>query len=366
MTTTQHKQFNFSPHPDFRLNGNPLNGKDLKLYAEECKLHGEAFEQEVGAFLTDFMSNSLEIEVFTSGSTGRPKQISLDKNKMINSAEATGAFFKLPEKTTALLCMPVSYIAGKMMLVRAMVLGWHIESAVPRSNPLDHILKRFDFCAVTPFQLDNSLNRTHLIKKMIVGGGKVSLRLQKRLQSLDTAIFETYGMTETITHVAAREINNPAKKNPPFRAMKDIKFAVDDRNCLSIQAPRLSDRAIQTNDIVELINERQFYWQGRYDRVINSGGVKIFPEQVERKLEAFFSKRFFITGLENDSLGERVVLFVEAEFSEETLSTIRKNIDEVADLEKFERPRKIYFVEKFEETHTGKIHRINTAQGKWD
>jgi O-succinylbenzoic acid--CoA ligase len=208
----------------------------------------------------------------------------------------------------------------------------------------------------------------HLIKKLIVGGGKVSARLEKRVQDLDTEIYETYGMTETITHVAARQINfskNQTEKIP-FRAMKKVKFEIDDRDCLIINAPKLSEEPIFTNDIVKLISHKKFFWKGRFDRVINSGGIKIFPEQVERKLEPFISRRFFITGLPHDSLGERVVLFIESDFSEDALKDLEDTISSAENLSKYQRPRKIYFVEKFEETHTGKIHRINTAQAKRD
>src|SRR5690606_8856327 len=129
--------------------------------------------------------------VKTSGSTGVPKKIKVRKEHMINSALATGKFFELPPKSTALMCLPANYIAGKMMLVRAMVLGWELDLVPPTSNPLDQVYKTYDFCAMTPFQLDNSLGRLHLIKKLIVGGGAVSSQLQKRVQGLKTKVYET-------------------------------------------------------------------------------------------------------------------------------------------------------------------------------
>mgnify|MGYP003147759610 FL=1 len=197
-------------HPDFRLNKRHFTNAELHLVAYSFIKEGEAFEEKVGSFLLEWIKPSKYVEVKTSGSTGTPKVIRIKKEHMINSAIATSRFFDLPEKTTALLCLPATYIAGKMMLVRAMVLGWQLDMVPPSSNPLDQVFKRYDFCAMTPFQLDNSVGRLHLIKKLIVGGGAVSPRLQKMVKEVSTKVYETYGMTETVTHIAAKRLN-PSK-----------------------------------------------------------------------------------------------------------------------------------------------------------
>lgn len=358
----------FTPHihEDFQLNKNQLNESGLIQLSTYYIQEGEPHEQEIGNFFLEWLDDKSFVEVHTSGSTGTPKVIKIEKEWMVNSAKATGKFFKLPEQTTALLCLPATYIAGKMMLVRAMVLGWHIENVPPKSNPLDQMYKRFDFCAMTPFQLDNSLARLHLISKLIVGGGAISLPLKQLVQGISTKIYETYGMTETVTHIAARRVNSKKskKKEIPFKVLPNVTVSIDDRGCLTIKAPGVSPDPITTNDIVELVTYKKFFWRGRIDHVINTGGIKIFPEQVERKLESIILHRFFITSLPDDALGEKVILFVEAPFSEESLKDLTEQIHKHKGLSKFEKPKKIYFVEKFEETHTGKIHRNHTLKAR--
>ncbi|HKL36736.1 MAG TPA: AMP-binding protein [Salegentibacter sp.] len=353
-------------HPDFRLNKQHFTNAELHLVAYSFIKEGEAFEEEIGSFLLDWIKPSKFVEVKTSGSTGKPKVIRIKKEHMINSAIATSHFFDLPEKTTALLCLPANYIAGKMMLVRAMVLGWQLDLVPPSANPLDQVFKRYDFCAMTPFQLDNSVGRLHLIKKLIVGGGAVSPRLQKMVKEVSTKVYETYGMTETVTHIAAKRLNpvKNKKKSRIFKVLPNITISQDDRGCLVIKAPKLSDEIIITNDVVEILTYKKFKWKGRLDNVINSGGIKLHPEQIEKKLSKIIDQRLFVMAMPDDSLGEKLVLFVEYDFSEELLEQLEQEINQLKSLEKYERPKKIYFIEKFEETHTGKIHRENTFKSK--
>ena len=353
-------------HPDFKLNGRSFEGKKLLSWAHVLQKNGEPHEAEIGGFLQEWLSRNELVEVKTSGSTGVPKPIKIRKKHMVNSALATGKFFKLPAGTTALLCLPASYIAGKMMLVRAMVLGWSLDTTPPKSNPLDQVYKRYDFCAMTPFQLDNSLSRLHLIKKLIVGGGALSCHIANMVQGIKTKVYETYGMTETVSHIAAKRVNpKKGKKGTlPFKVFPNVSITVDDRSCLMINAPKISEGTIVTNDIVEIITYKKFIWKGRIDNVINSGGIKIHPEEVEKKLQKIILRRFFITSLPDLALGEKLVLFVENEFSEENLDNLKAQISNLKSLGKYEVPKKIYFVEKFEETHTGKINRGNTLRGK--
>lgn len=329
-------------------------------------LEGEPYEAEIGKFLLEWLDNKDFVQMKTSGSTGTPKNIKVKKKHMVNSALATGKFFKLPEKTTALLCLPASYVAGKMMLVRAMLLGWHLDCVPPKANPLDQVFKRYDFCAMTPFQLDNSLSRLHLLKKLIVGGGAISVHLKNIVQGVETKIYETYGMTETVSHIAAMRVNPKKKKKQEwtFKVLPKVLISQDERGCLVINAPKIAEEAVVTNDVVELLTFKKFLWKGRIDNVINSGGIKIHPEQVEKKLQEILLSRFFITSLPDPSLGEKLVLFVEGEFSEENLVELKKKISSLESLHRYERPKKIYFIEKFEETPTGKINRKNTLRSK--
>lgn len=353
-------------HPDFKINKLHFSISDLRKVAYNYIKEGEHYEGLIGDFILDWVKPTPFLEVHTSGSTGKPKKIRLKKEHMINSALATGKFFELPAKSTVLMCLPANFIAGKMMIVRAMVLGWELDLVPPSSNPLDQVFKTYDFCAMTPFQLDNSIGRLHLIKKLIVGGGAVSPPLQDMVQDLDTKVYETFGMTETVSHIAAKRINPVKKKNKPipFKLMPDVGISTDKRGCLVVKAPKIAEGIITTNDVVEIETYKKFYWKGRLDNVINSGGIKLHPEEIELKLNHIINRRFFVTGMPDDALGEKLVLFVEADFSEELLSQLQEEIRDLETLDKYEVPKKIYLVQKFEETPNGKIHREHTVKSR--
>ncbi len=353
-------------HFSFKINKLHFSNEDLAKVAYNYIKEGEPHEGEIGDFLLDWLKPSKFIEVNTSGSTGKAKKIKVRKEHMINSALATGKFFELPAGSTALMCLPAKYIAGKMMLVRAMVLGWELDLVPPSSNPLDNLYKTYDFCAMTPFQLDNSISRLHLIKKLIVGGGAVSPNLQEMVQGLNTKVYETFGMTETVSHIAAKKLNTKKnkKKPAPFKVMPNVLISKDKRECLIINAPNISDEVLVTNDVVEILTYKKFLWKGRYDNVVNSGGIKLYPEDIERKLSGVIDGRFFLIGMPDDALGEKLVLFIEADFSEELLSELQEKVQSVKKLDKYEIPKKIYLIGKFEETPNGKIHRKNTLRSK--
>lgn len=353
-------------HPQFRLNKMHYSSEELASVAYNLIKEGEAYEARIGSFLLDWLNDKEYVVVKTSGSTGTPKKYRLRKEHMINSAMATGKFFDLPAGTTALHCLPANFIAGKMMLVRAMILGWDLDTVPPKASPLDQVFKLYDFSAMTPFQLDNSLSRLHVLRKLIVGGGAVSANLKRLVQGLGTKIYETYGMTETVSHIAARRINPTKEKESPipFKVLPEIAISKDERECLVIDAPNITDDKLVTNDVVEILSPKKFLWKGRIDNVINSGGVKLYPEEIEAKLDAIITHRFFITSLPDDALGEKVVLMVESNFSEERLRSLEREIKNFNLLGKYEVPKKIYFVEKFEETANGKIHRENTLKSR--
>lgn len=344
-------------HPDFQLNGHPYKSAELREAASSFIKTGEPYEEEVGHFILSWLNDKKYVLVNTSGSTGDPKTIRLLKKHMVNSAKATAKRFKLVEKTTALLCLPSRYIGGKMMLVRAMVLGWKIDLVPPRSNPLDSVFKRYDFCAMIPFQLDNSINRLHLISKLIVGGGAFSESLKNKIQDTETAIYETYGMTETISHIAIRRIN-PKKETDstrPFKALKNVSVSQDERGCLVIKAPKVSTDPVITNDVVELLSYKKFVLLGRVDNVINSGGIKMFPEHIEAKLSPQLDVPFFIASEPDNALGEKLILIVESD----TVDWV--DID-FSVLDKYEVPKAVYFVQNFDRTENGKLRRGATLQ----
>ena len=332
-------------HNQFKLNGFHLDREDLCRVAYSFIKEGEPYEKPVGEFLIDWFDDKPYLEMTTSGTTGVPKVVIISKQSMVNSALGTGDFFEIKPGDKALACLPVKYVAGKMMLVRAMILGLDLEFVAPSSHPLRNNEYDYDFVAMVPLQAQNSISELKRVKKMIVGGAKINNSLEKQLVKLKTAAFETYGMTETITHIAAKKVGEKA-----FTVLPDVTISYDDRNCLVIHAPRISDEVIVTNDIVELVNENQFVFLGRMDNVINSGGIKLIPEQIEEKLSGKIDARFFIASKEDRELGEKVILVIEGE---------NQSINETifSELDKYEKPKEILFVPKFKETANGKVMR---------
>ncbi|MGB5202613.1 AMP-binding protein [Eudoraea sp.] len=341
-------------HEQFKLNGHGYSNEELKEVAYSLIKEGEDYEKDIGDFLLDWLSPDLKLTIRTSGSTGIPLGIALKKQHMVNSAKVTGEYFRLEAGDKVLLCLSPQYIAGKMMLVRAMVLGLELDFVAPTSRPLDGVNKSYKFCAMVPLQLESSINKLNQIQTVIVGGASVSSQLIKLIANSNTKIFETYGMTETITHVAVRPLNQYDTKSKfgAFKILPDITISQDDRKCLVINAPNISDDPVITNDIVELISEKEFLWQGRFDNVINSGGIKLIPEQIEQKLSSFMPSRFFVSALPDLKLGQKLVLVVEGEKIEGLQEIISK-----ADLEKFELPKEIFYVPAFINTTNGKIVR---------
>ena len=354
MTTTQF-------HTCFKLNGNSfISTKELINYSSSVS-------SDIQSFLIDWFDDSNFIKVKTSGSTGAAKIIKIKKEYMKNSALATGKYFNLNENTTALLCMPINFIAGKMMLVRAMVLGWDLDIVEPKSNPLENKTKEYDFCAMVPFQLQNSLSEIHKIKKLIVGGAEVSKELHSKIQNINTQIYATYGMTETITHIAVKKLNqldaviSSGVEKSNYQVLPNIKISLDNRNCLVIDAPNIADNKIITNDVVTIISPTKFKWIGRFDNIINSAGVKLLPEQIEEKIAEIINERFFVAGIPDTILGEKLILIIEnsKNFNKDIVLGKLKNL---TSLTKYEIPKEIYFINKFVETKTNKINRKDTLK----
>lgn len=342
-------------HLRFKLNGISFDHNELKEVAYSLVKEGEVFEQIIGNFLLDWLDDKDYVMVNTSGSTGTPKLIKLSKQAMVNSSVMTGDFFGLKPGDTALHCLPSKYIAGKMMLVRAMILGLELDMVSPTAMPAYDNLVQYNFCAMVPLQLKNSLHRMNNVDKVIVGGARVSKSLLEAIQGLKATVYETYGMTETVSHIAIKQLNHTSEKQTHFKVLPNITVDTDDRNCLLIEAEDLVDEKVITNDIVEMVSETEFDILGRFDNMINSGGVKLFPEQIEAKLQGLIDFPFYITSEDDDDLGQRVILILESN-SNSLNSEIFKT------LEKFEVPKAIYNLPKFVMTETGKLHRRKTLE----
>ena len=222
-------------HPKFKLNGCSLSKDDIYVVAYSYIKEGDDSEKHVGEFLLDWFDKKPYIEMHTSGSTGTPKLIRVAKQSMVNSALATGEFFELHAGARILNCLPMKYVAGKMMFVRSFVLGLEMDFVPPSLHPLEKLEECYDFSAMVPLQVQNSLDHLHLIKQVIVGGAKINAKLEEQLLlQKKTTCYETFGMTETVSHIAAKEVGEKA-----FRLMPNVTISTDERNCLIITAPLL-------------------------------------------------------------------------------------------------------------------------------
>lgn len=325
-------------HNRFRLNGYSFSAGDLKEIGYDYIKEGAPYEQSIGHFIMDWMDKEDFILVKTSGSTGDPKRIPISKQAMVSSAIRTGNFFNVNIGDTALHCLPADFIAGKMMLVRAMILGLSLELVKPSAHPMKDLYRSYDFAAMTPMQAYHSLDRLHQVKTLIIGGAPISAALQEQLVAIHSNCYETYGMTETITHIAARRIALPQK---PFQALEGIHLNTDAEGCLLVDAPDISDQRITTHDLVELHDKNTFTYLGRKDHVVNSGGFKISPEMVEKKLSRYLELPFFLYGIPDTILGQKLVLVVEGDPSES--EAVKTQLATCKSLKKHEKPKTVFF-----------------------
>ena len=317
------------------------------------------FENSTFSFIKEWLQGSEKFKLQTSGSTGTPKEITLTRNQLKQSAERTLRTLNLNQNDTALVCLDTKYIAGKMMLVRALEANTKIVVTEPAANPLQNIESSITFTALVPLQLQEILKHSDSVQKLndmkavIIGGAAVSASLQKEITKLKCAVYATYGMTETVSHIALQRLNGPDATDF-FTVLPGIKITRDQRGCLIIEMPEFF-QPIVTNDLVDVIAPNQFRWLGRFDNVINSGGFKISPEEVEKEIEGLLPHRsFFVTSILDERLGEKLVLILEG---------ARGNIDlSGLQLHPYEIPKDVILLPEFIRTETGKINREKTLR----
>lgn len=298
----------------FTLNNNYYTAKELINFCnnEIIAQNAQVWQLDIYKFILDFMDNSEYIFQKTSGTTGIPKIIKLSKQALFESAKRTTAFFQLKESELAILCLPINYIAGKMMVVRALFARLNLVIIEPCGTPDFSGLGKIDFCALVPMQAANLIEKDlwpHF-KTVILGGAETNSRLIKSLQEVETDVFETYGMAETCSHIALKRLNGKHTEDY-FTVLPDIKLSVDERACLNINTPFLSEE-IKTNDCVELISKNKFKWLGRFDNVINSGGIKIQAEELEKQIQEILQIPCAISGKPDELLGQKIVLILES------------------------------------------------------
>ncbi len=349
-----------------KINGIYYEGKSLKkLCAEQINKPGaKAWEKHLYEFIEEFLSDKGYVTVQTSGSTGKPKIIKLSKELLIHSAKATAKFLNLKQNMNVLLCLSADYIAGKMMVVRAMVNGLNLICVEPDGNPLKSIDTQIDFAAMIPLQVSNSLKEEEKklknIGNLIIGGGRIDPKLHKKIIYFPNKIYATYGMTETATHIALKKLTT---KNPDeyYQCLPGIRLSENTEHCLIINAAHISNQEIKTKDIVKLFSETAFEILGRKDNIINTGGMKIMPEELEAKISTFIEQNIFITSVDDEDLGEKIVLLIEnGKTNLNLLYTIWTQLE--SNLDKHEIPRKVDFMSSFKYTKSGKIHRPLTKK----
>ncbi|MEK7433948.1 MAG: AMP-binding protein [Cyanobacteriota bacterium] len=300
----------------------------------------------------------------TSGSTGKPKEIKITRNQMIFSANNTCNTLKLEENDSSLICISTDHIGGKMMLVRGLIKKFFMTLIEPSSNPLEKIdnNEKFDFFSFVPLQLYEIINKTpekifllNQSKAIIIGGGEVSIDLEKKLKNITAPIYSTYGMTETVSHIALRRLN----RDNFFTLLDGIETDIDERECLVIKSEVTNNETIITNDVVEFIDKKTFKWLGRYDNIINSGGIKIQIEELEKRIKNLllsnnFNNNFFITSIKDEKFGNKIVIIIEkdklTEENKEEINLLMKD-----NLSKYEKPKDFFYVNEIFFTKTGKI-----------
>jgi O-succinylbenzoic acid--CoA ligase len=346
----------------FNNKATPLSG--LKTYKP-----ANTFEEKVKAFTLEWLSDKKEFTFQTSGSTGQPKKITFTRQQMQASARLTQQTFDLQSGQNALLCLDPDFVAGKMMIVRALEIGMNLVVVEPSANPLEKLSFKepIEFAAFVPYQLSAILQnpktkeKLNSIAKAIIGGASSSKELVESLQDCPAQFYETYGMTETLTHVAIRKLNPP---EAAFRALPGVTLWLSQNLCLSLQLDHLGIDHVETNDVVQLQTRDTFTVTGRHDNIINTAGMKVLPEMLELKIkdimqQHFFDCAFFIGGVKDKQFGEKVVLFVEYAFiSDSAKNLVFEQIKQV--LRNFEVPKEMVAVPEFKRSDMGKLKRQET------
>ncbi len=326
------------------------------------------FDERTIDFCQRWLSGQQQFEIHTSGSTGQPKKIEVRRQSMVASANGTIQALDLKPKQTSLVCLDTAYIAGMMMLVRSLEISMNIIAVEPCANPFERIEPngKIDFVALVPYQIKSILNSPqrfflNQVQTVLVGGAPLDHSTKLALQNCKSLFFETYGMTETISHIALKQLNGSGRSSF-FTTLPSVSIRQDERGCLCIVTSYLKNEIV-TNDIVEMVDVNKFIWLGRWDNVINTGGLKVFPETIEAKIERIFTELsiknfFFVAGQPDDRWGQAVTLFIEGELSEKEKEMLLEKQKSV--LYKFEIPQSLIYIPSFIRTDSGKINRMKT------
>lgn len=344
------------------IEGSIHHRKEFGSNTPSCFGEKSPFHQQLFLFLQEWHSGADTLRLRTSGSTGNPKEIIVRKQQMWQSARATCRFLNLKPGDKALLCLPLNYIAGKMMVIRALYAGLDLFPVEPTGTPLDRTENAFDFAAMIPLQVINSLQtavgkkKLAQIKTLIIGGSPLDETLESKLRSFPHSVYSTYGMTETLSHIAMRKVNG-SDACDRYAPLPDVSLSLTNDSRLIVQAPGICDTSLETNDIAELYPDGRFRILGRSDNIINSGSIKIQIEAVEKTLRAQLGGNLAITSVPHPKLGEAVALLIEPSIHPDMAE---KTIKEL--LPRYQQPRWIATVENIPQTGNGKTDRAATKQ----
>ena len=317
---------------------------------------------ELADFLTDWFSDSSTMELQTSGSTGKPKIMRATKAAMRAGAAVSCEYFGLTAESKVLLCLPIRYIAGKMMVVRAIVSGANLQLQEPCSTPLAHLTSPVDFVPLVPMQVASSLQQPHgaeqlaMAKSILLGGGFINPTLTEQLQHISSRIYASYGMTETLSHIALRHVNG-SERSDWYTPLRSVSVSLSPIDTLIITAPHLGITELVTNDVAEIRPDGTFRILGRRDAVINSGGIKIQAEEIEQRLSAATGLTLLAIPEPDDILGQRVALLWEGPL--EAQPSLQATIET---LPPYHRPRTIRHLPQLPRTDTGKLSRAMTTE----
>jgi len=323
-----------------------------------------SFDEETIGFITDWQNGQESFMQKTSGSTGKPKVTEIGRSQMMASAMMTIKALRLQNYQNSLLCLSPEYIAGKMMIIRSLINKMNIIAVEPSSDPVKNTSTHIDFAALTPMQLQTVLESPESALKandygvIILGGAPVSFSLENQIEKLNAACYSTYGMTETVSHIALKKLNGEDKSNY-YTCLDEIELNIDERGCLTVNGAVTNFETVITNDLVNLISDKKFEWLGRFDNIINTGGIKVRSEKIEKTIAGLFKQlgiknRFFIIGLPDEKLGQKITLVIEGHSTIDQKKLIELLTQQV---DKYETPRQILYTDKFEETATGKVQR---------
>lgn len=355
------------PFDSIRINGRDVLIQDIVKTAANPQTE---FEASTFSFIRDWFTGTETFRQLTSGSTGDPKEITLSRDQMIASARTTEQALDLQTGWCALLCLNPSYIAGKMMLVRSFVTGMKVIAVEPSANPFlqlaDH--QTIDFSALVPSQIHDIVRSEKAgvlngINTIIIGGAAMDSETRDKLWEFSCRFYATYGMTETLSHIALMALNGRTTSDY-FTVLPGVAISQDIRGCLVIQSNHLPEK-ITTNDLVEIKDATSFRWVGRWDNVINSGGVKVIPEKLETDIAKILiglgiHQNFFVSSLPDQKLGNKIVLVIEHEVGPSLLENIRTMIK--GKIRAQEVPKEMYTTKRFVYTESGKIDRSATIR----